>query len=222
MKEKGRDHVEYTENDPMTDTETWPTASPDRNLEGKGKPKWYDFLPYEKFANYLPMLRYVRGSKAKISITTFDEVNKVCQQLFECNKSFFRFRVQVDLLAHYIGTKILEQIYIVQKGKKKYPLSQLLEDQEKQFEIWDQMKTVKELFANLCEKMADGFLTETEFDHHVEKYIATFSTADDRIKMAMVIDLMLDRGEVGKAKDRLRKNRANRQRAYEKGIQIVE
>ena len=222
MKEKGSDYVEYNEHNPMIDSESWPEASPERNLEGKGKPKWYDKLPYEKFVDDLPMLRYVRGSKAKISITTFDEVNKVCQQLFEANKSFFRFRVQVDLLAHYIGTKILEQIYIVKRGKKKYPLSQLLEDQEKQFEIWDQMKTVKELFANLCEKMVDGFMTEKEFDQYIAKYIATFSTADDRIKMAMVIDLMFDRGEVGKAKDRLRKNRANKQRAYEKGIQVVE
>jgi hypothetical protein len=221
MKEKPSDHVEYDEYDKMTDEESWPAASPERNLEGKGKPKWYDFLPWEKFVQYLPRLRYLRGSKARFTITTFDEINKVCQQIFECNKSFFRFRTQVDLLAHYIGTKILEQIYVVQRGEKKYPLSKLLEEQEEQFKIWDQMKTVKEIFQGFYEKKVEGFITEKEFDGHVERYISTFESSEDRVKMAMILDKMEDGDEYKKAKDRVRKNFQNKQLAIEKGIHTV-
>jgi len=196
-----------TEEQQVTDNENWPKSKKKttKDLHGKGKKKWYDELPYDKFVDKLPMLRYVRGSKAKVSITTFDEINKVCQQIFECNKSFFRFRVQVDLLSHYIGSKILEQIYIVKKGNRKYPLSQLLEDQENQFLVWDQMKTIKELFSNLCEKEVQGFITKEEMDEFIAKYIATFDDKDDRIKMGGVIDLMMDSGENLKARERIRK-----------------
>ena len=210
------------------DHENWPRDNAKKvkhktDIDGNGKVKWYDKLPYDSFAEDLPMLRYVRGSKTKISITTFDEIGKVCQQIFECNKSFFRFRVQVDLLAHYIGTKILEQIYIVKKGKRKYPLSQLLEDQEQQFLIWDQMKTVKELFSTLCEKKSQGFISEAEMDELVEKYISTFDTPDHRIKMASVLDLMIEQGEEFKASERIKRKERykNKQKKEEYGIQEV-
>jgi len=230
MKEKARKgpvNYNYDDNgdivdDPLTDHEVWPAAAPSRNIDGKDKVKWYEHIDYPKFTKKIPMLRYMRGSKAKISITTFDEINKVCQQLFECNKSFFRFRVQVDLLAHYIGTRILEQIYIVKQGKKRYPLSQLLEDQENQFEIWDQMKTVKELFAGLCDKKAEGFITDGEMSGFVQRYIDTFSSKDDRVKMAMVIDSMIDKGEMNRARDRMRKKYARAQIEKDKGIKVVE
>jgi len=228
--EPAKGSYEWTE-DENSDYENWPKTKPSKkknvksetDIDGAGKVKWYDRLPYEKFSDDLPMLRYVRGAKAKISITTFDEINKVCQQMFECNKSFFRFRVQVDLLSHYIGAKILEQIYIVKKNKKKYPLSQILEDQEQQFAIWDQMKSVKEIFASLCEKKAEGFMTDEEMDGHIETYIGTFENASDRIKMAEVIDSMLKNGEEFRASERLRQKKlyAVKQKQKEHGIHDV-
>jgi hypothetical protein len=232
MKATGRDRGEWectNEEDQLSDNENWPKTKPSKNvkqdgdLDGKGKIKWYNRLPYEKFVDDLPMLRYLRGAKTKISITTFDEVGKVCQQIFECNKSFFRFRVQVDLLSHYIGARILEQVYIVKKNQKKYPLSQLLEDQEAQFIIWDQMKSVKELFASFCEKKAEGFMTDEEMDEKVEKYIATFENANDRIKMAEVLDLMINKGEEVRAAERIRQKNlyAKKQKQKEYGIHGV-
>lgn len=225
MRVQGRERAEHTtEDDLISDNEEWPSVKGDRDLEGKGRPKWYLMLPYDEFVPHLPKLRYLRGSKAKFSITTFDEINKVCQEVFECNKSFFRFRSQVDLLAHYIGAKILEQVYVVQNGNKKYPLSVLLEEQEEQFKIWDQMKTVKEIFQSFCEKYADGFMTQEELDGHIEKYVNTFDDPENRIKMAVIIEKMIADGEVRKAKDRLRKNYGNLQRekeAKEKGIYRV-
>jgi len=229
MKATGRDRGEWElfDEDQLGDEENWPqtknkNVKKDGELDGKGKIKWYDRLPYNEFVDDLPMLRYLRGAKTKISITTFDEIGKVCQQMFECNKSFFRFRVQVDLLAHYIGTRILEQIYIVKKNKKKYPLSQLLEDQESQFIIWDQMKTVKELFASLCEKKVSGFITKPEMDALVEKYIATFDEPDQRVKMAAIIQSMVDGGEERKAKDRIAKNDNYKTKQIEKEYGIHE
>lgn len=221
MKEIAKDHAIFDESDLMSDTENWPSASPERNLEGKGKSKWYEKLPYNKFVDLLPQLRYLRGSKAKFTITTFDEINKVCQQIFECHKSFFRFRSQVDLLAHYIGTKILEQVYIIHKNYPQNPLSKILEEQEAQFKIWDQMKTVKEIFQSLCEKYVEGFMTREELDRHLDLYVSTFSSEEDRIKMMKVVDGMMDENAFGRAKERNRKNYENRQRAIEKGIQVV-
>lgn len=230
MKAVGRDRGgwEYSNEDQNSDNEIWPKSDSKKvktetEIDGKGKKKWYDFLPYHDFVDLLPMLRYVRGAKTKISITTFDEVGKVCQQIFECNKSFFRFRVQVDLLAHYIGTKILEQIYIIKKNIKPYPLSKLLEEQEEQFKIWDQMKTIKELFATLCEKKVSGFITKKEMDDLVAKYIATFEDASDRVKMSDILDLMIQNGEEKKAMERINKRDSYgvKQRQKEYGIQEV-
>lgn len=226
MRVQGRDHAEHmmTDDDLIYDNENWPKTKDkddDKGIHGKGKIKWYDRLPYDDFVDDLPKLRNIRGSKSKISLTTFDEINKVCQQIFECNKSFFRFRVQVDLLSHYIGAKILEQIWIVKKNIKKYPLSQLLEDQEKQFAVWDQMKTVKELFSSLCDKKVAGFITDEEMNELVAKYIDTFDSPDERIKMSRVIDTMLEKGEVFKAKERERKNYEYAQKQKEYGIHKV-
>jgi len=228
MRTTARERGVIEPEDENIDYENWPKVKSKKvktesEIDGKGKIKWYNRLPYDQFVNDLPMLRYVRGSKTKISITTFDEIGKVCQQIFECNKSFFRFRVQVDLLSHYIGAKILEQIYIVKKGKKKYPLSQLLEDQEQSFLVWDQMKTIKELFASLCEKKSQGFITEAEMDELVAKYISTFDEADHRVKMSSVLDLMLERGEEYKAKERIRQKDyyKNKQKKKEYGVQGV-
>lgn len=210
------------------DSENWPVSKSGKvktetDLDGKGKIKWHERLPYSDFVDDLPMLRYVRGSKTKISITTFDEIGKVCQQIFECNKSFFRFRVQVDLLSHYIGARILEQIYIARKNRKKHPLAVVLEGKEKQYEIWDQMKSVKEIFSALCEKKADGFISDDEMDSLVEEYIGTFENPDDRIKMAEVIDVMLRNGEEVKASERLRQRKLYglKQRKKEEELQEV-
>ena len=226
MKEKGYNHVEYHveyEEDQVIDKEFWPQASSERNLEGKGILKWYNFLPWKKFIHLLPKLRYLRGSKAKISLTTFDEINKVCQQIFEGNKTFFRYRVQVDLLAHYIGTKILEQIYIIQKDQRKDPLSQILEDQEEQFKIWDRMKTIKEIFQDLSEKYTEGFITQKQLDFHIKKYISTFEDSEDRVKMADIIEKMIQNGEVHRAEGRIRarKNYSNQQKIKESKLQTV-
>jgi hypothetical protein len=207
--------------DPNIDTDEWPPSPAPRNLEGKDRPKWYEMLPYDQFAQYLPQLRYVRGSKAKFSITTFQEISDVAQEIFEKNKSFFRFRVQVDLLAHYIGVKMLEHIYISRCGHKKSRLSELLESNEQQFAIWDQMKTVKEIFASILEKRIQGFVSEEEFEATVERYIDTFDEKSDRIKMAQIIDFLIDDGAVRKAKERVRKNHENKQRAKEAGIRGV-
>lgn len=224
-KERGVINHDYetVDNENWPKTQTKKKSKGDEDINGKGKVKWYNKLPYADFVEDLPMLRYVRGARAKIHITTFDEINKVDQQIFECHKSFFRFRAQVDLLAHYIGSKILEQIYIVKKNHKKYPLSDLLEEQEKQFEIWDQMKTVKELFSNLCEKKENGFITDEEMKELVDKYIDTFSDPDSRIKMASVLDFMIEQGEEFKAKERLRKKETykNRQKQKEYEIEVL-
>lgn len=224
MKEKPNKHGiidDQSIEDQNTDTEDWPSSPAHRNLEGRGKPKWYEMLPYEDFAPHLPQLRYVRGSKAKFSITTFQEINDLCQEIFEKNKSFFRFRVQVDLLAHYIGTKILEHLYVTNRGLPKNKLAQLLEEREKQFAIWDRMKTVKEIFASLCEKRIEGFVSEDEFEAEIGDYIATFDTEIDRMKMAQIVDILLERKAMEKAKDRTRKRFERTQEAKEKGIKAV-
>jgi hypothetical protein len=221
MKEEATDSTSF--NDFLVDKDHYPD-SPGRNLEGANRPKWYAMIPYDQIIPHIPKLRYIRGSKAKISITTFEEVNRACQQIFECNKSFFRFRVQVDLLAHYLGTKILEQIYVVMQGGKKTPLSKILEDSEVQFELWDQMKAIKEIFQSLCDKRVEGFITDEEMDAHVDKYLATFESDFDREKMARVIDVMIEKGEFGKAAERNRKRyerKYKEKKANDMGIGVV-
>lgn len=222
MKELPSDHCRPTPEDLFDhdhDNET-----PVRNLEGKDRPKWYAMLPYDEFVPHIPKLRHIRGSKAKVHIDTFDETSKVCQQIFECNKSFFRFRAQVDLLAHYLGTKILEQIYVVRAGKSKDPLSEILEEMEPQYIIWDQMKTVKDIFKDLCEKLSQNVLSESEFLGYLSRYVRSFALDENGKKMEKIILEMLEKSsgeeEVKKIKERLRK-REYRQKAKAQGIGVV-
>ena len=112
---------------------------------------------------------------------------------------------------------------IIKKNIKPYPLSKLLEEQEEQFKIWDQMKTIKELFATLCEKKISGFITKKEMDDLVAKYIATFEDPSDRIKMSDILDFMIQNGEETKAVERIKKRDSYgiKQREKEYGIQEV-
>jgi hypothetical protein len=220
MKEKPVEHVADT---PVSDGDDWPDiptahsgdkpgksedASPPkepRNLEKGKKQKWYDVIDFKKMVPLLPMLRRVRGSKKNVTIPVFTELNDSAQSIFERNKTLFRFRTQVDLMAYYWGMRVLEQIYLVHKGLPVSRLSKLLEDKEARYAVYDDMKTVKELFQKDMERFKEGIVGEEEVHKHWTEYLATFENAEDRGIMNGVLEKMLAEGEEDKARDRVRK-----------------
>ena len=183
----------------------------ERNLEGKGKVKWVELLDLQKAAPYLPILRHIRGSKARIAFTMFKEIDDMAQSIFEKNKSFFRFRTQVDIMAYYLGIKQVEHLYLTCKGFGKSKLSELLESLEEDYRIYDDMKTCKEKFKSDLEKYYEGFITDDELFRRRQQYIDIFSGFSGDSpgnlpeKMKKIFDEMMDESDLLKAKERIRK-----------------
>lgn len=203
MKEKGHDHVELTEEPEEEGVDNTPHAP--RNLDGKGRVKWYELIDYDKIIPHLPILKNIRGSKAKIQLWMFSEIDSLCQSIFEKNKPSFRYRAQVDILCYYLGAKLMEQIYVVRTGHSRSKLCELLELREEDNMVFDDMKTVKEKFKADVEKYYEGFLTKEEIYVLWESYLSVFSFTKDKEKMNKVLNNMVDSEGHEKVKDRLRK-----------------
>ena len=205
--EDGWPIIKPTEEEP----ETQPVEPPEepkkepRNLEKGQKKKWYDVIDFKKMVPLLPMLRRVRGSKKNVTIPVFTELNDSAQSIFERNKTLFRFRTQVDLMAYYWGMRVMEQIYLVHRGLPVSKLSKLLESKEQRYEMYDNMKTVKELFQKDIERFHEGIMPEDEVYKHWDEYLKTFDSDTDRSTINKLFESMLDRGENVKARDRIRK-----------------
>ena len=207
--------------DPMVDTDFYGLPVKDKKKAHKG-PKWYEMINYSpEFLEELPKLRYIRGPKARFTITTFEQIDIACRTIFECNKEFFRFRSQVDMIAHYLGTKILEEIYMKRRGLKKSTLSSLLENKEKTYLTWDNMKCIKGVFGDLMEKYVEGFIDNRELDVEIEELVTSFEGKDEQKKMRQIIENMKLDGEAYKAKDRVRKTAEYKKKAEAKGIREV-
>lgn len=176
----------------------------------KGK-KWYEYIPYDKIRDKVPLLRNIRGGKKELRFWTFHETWEEGQELFDKNKTFFRTRNQVDLSAHYLGMRLLYELH--KNGMPQSDLSSFLEEQEAEFTLFDRMKHVKETFKNLIEHHLEGFVTEEELDKKAERHINSFKKKSDQIKVARMLDLLFESGEMKRAGDRIRQRK---HREYEK------
>jgi hypothetical protein len=186
-------------------------SPPKRNLEGKGKIKWYEMIDYKKIIPLLPVLRNIRGSKTKINLWMFSEIDNACQSMFERNKSFFRFRAQVDIFCFYLGSKMMEQIFLLNNGFPKSKLSLMLEACEKEYLIYDEMKILKEKFKTDLEKFWEGYISDEEIYAKQAQYVQVLSEAQNQRKMAKIFDDMIGQENNTRIKDRLRKRSERKQ-----------
>ena len=161
MKEKASDHAFYPEENQPNKGKKKREQNDERNLDGKGKVKWVEVLNLEKAAPYLPILRNIRGSKARIGFTMFKEIDDMAQSILR-EQDFFSVPrpSRCDGLLH--GIKILEHLYMMGKGFGKSELSELLESKEAEYRIYDDMKTCQEKFKYDMEQFCEGFMTDEE------------------------------------------------------------
>jgi uncharacterized protein YktA (UPF0223 family) len=222
MKETGSDHYLLPEQEGIDNDEYGPTDKKSRNIEGKGKVKWYEMINYAKLIPHLPVLKNIRGSKVKIQLWMFAEIDNVCQSIFEHNKSSFRYRAQIDIMCYYIGVKFVEQLFISNKGFCKDELSLLLESQEVEFRNYDRMKIIKEKFKSYVEKFYEGFIAEDEIMAHYDAFLRVFPDKKSKEKIGKIMDELLGNKEIGLAKERLRKRSEYAEYKNRKKIRVVE
>jgi len=214
MKKKGREHAEWED---IKEDEVIERDLP-VNTDNK---KWYDFLPLAKIKDLLPVLRYVHGSKSKIQFDGFAITTENNKSIFERNKHFFHSTGQVDRVAWYIGSKILEIIYLRHGGLKKTKLTAYLESHEDEYRQIDQRKIIKETFVGLVEKYQDGLITEEELDKHASSFLDVFPDKNDRIKVGKILDQLLSEKEVKRTKDRVRQREYRNYEGKARGIEEV-
>lgn len=205
MKEDPKDHVTTDHEIDSRHEEEGGKEGSQRNLEyGKSK-KWYKMIDYERIIPFMPKLRNIRGSKKKLNITVHSEISEEAQSLFERQKHFFRHRAQVDVMAYYLGIRMMVEIYLTRPGFYRDKLSELLESQEKEQMIFDQMSIIKDKFRKDLELFQDDLISEKEIHEKIDLFLETFPEGEHRRKMEKILDKMIGVPEVAKAKDRLRK-----------------
>jgi hypothetical protein len=180
------------------------TASPGT----KDTKPWYssEYINWEVVARKMPKLKNVHGSKRKIQFSTFSEIWKDGQQIFECNRDFFRYRAEVDMAAHYLGIRLLQHKFILMRGLTRDPLSELLESKESRMESLDRLDVIKDIATKLFEAYVSGFMTEEEMMDEIEEYIGTLEEAW-RPKAYNLVNHMLDMDGIKKAQDRIRQRK---------------
>ena len=215
MKQKGREYANWT-SELKTDENIEKTLP----VNGENK-KWYDYIPLARIKDLLPVLRYVHGLKSKVQFDGFAITSENNKTIFERNKHFFHSVGQVDRVAWYIGSKMLDLIYLKHNGLKKTKLTEWLESQEDIYRTLDQMKIVKETLNGLIEKWQEGYVTDEELDQHAEAFLKVFTVKDDRIKMGKMLDQMMSEKEILRTKNRLRQREYRNFEAKAKGIEGV-
>lgn len=193
----------------------------EKDLPKRGDKKWYDYIPVAQIKDLLPKLRYIRGSKDKIQFDGFRITSENNQSIFEKNHYFFASRSQVDRLAWYIGSKILEQIFLKFNGFKVSKLSRVMEEDVENYHVYDQMKIVKETFKKLVEKHVEGFVSDDELTRHGERFLAAFDDKNDKIKVGKILDSLVSEHGISQARDRLRKRNNQKFSAQALGIKEV-
>jgi len=104
-----------------------------------------------------------------VQFTTFKEIGDVAQQIFELNHSFFRFVAQVHISAHYIGMEDNGgNIRHPKRGKPRSKLSEILEQMNRAYRTYDDMKVIKEVVQTLIDKFVAGLMTKKDLDDHIK------------------------------------------------------
>lgn len=212
MKAKG---TEYSNWDDIKEDEILEKDLPRHQKSGK---KWYELIPFSDIKGLLPVLRYIHGAKERITFNGFKITAENNNTIFERNKHFFTSQSQVDRVAWYIGSKMLEIIYSKHGGLKSTKLADYLESQEEKYRIYDQFKIVKDTFKKLVEKHYEGYVTDEELNQHAEDLLKTFD-GENKAKAARIIDELLSETEAQRISNRVKKRVV---RDWEKKVRGIE
>lgn len=225
MKTKGKNRnvvedPEQTESRPRSTKSEAP-----RNFDGTGKVKWYHFINFREMLPHMPVLRNYRGGKSKVQFTTFCEVDASAQSIYERNKNFFRTRAQVDIAMHYIGCRIFEFLYLLDRGFTQNKLSKELERYEERYQVYDDMKMIREKVKDDAQHYAADIVTKDEINERIARLLAVLERPDDRERMARIIAKIMREADRQKAADKFKLDGDQNDRIYEamaKGMKTID
>lgn len=188
----------------------WKTLEECENESMIGKKKWYDLIPIDKIKDGLPMLKYVRGAKSKIQFDGFLITAQNNQAIFDRGKGIFHSRSQIDRIAWYIGSKILQLIFDKEHKVSNDKLTKLMESQEKENMLYDQFKIIKVSFEKLIEKHIQGYVTAEELKKKAMEFLKVFEEPENVEKVKQILEELLSESSIIRVKGRLRKEKSRK------------
>jgi hypothetical protein len=200
MRKKGNESSDWREVPQSGDKKITEKESP------TGK-RWVDYIDFDNMVPLMPRLKKARGAKCKVQLWTFDTLRIDRQEIFDKTKGEFSYLTQIDVMAHYIGMRILQEVFVVRRGFKKSRISQLIETWEKDFMRFDEMKLVRESCDYVLEQFIDGIILEDECKVRLKALINCIPIEADRKKMAEMIDKEIGETDLQRIKDRIRKRK---------------
>jgi hypothetical protein len=195
----------------------WEDPKETTQPKSKSKKKtWYEKIDLDAIRENFPTMNGP-GRNQSVKFKTYFETAGECQRLFDRNKGTFATRDQVDALAHYVGARLMWELF--KNGMPRTKLSILLEEREPEMVALSQMQHIKTVVQSLME-MGTDVISEDELDERCVTFIETFTDKRYRIQMAKILDELGSEGEMHRMDSRLR-TRKHRLLAKEKGIQSI-
>lgn len=212
MKETAKDHVVFDENGELECSgeaevailKAFPKSDhiKDTQFIKKIKP-----LLDKVIEDDIKIFNFGEGARSKIQLTQYPTVCINNRQIFD-STGLFKTMSQLDSLAHTIGSSILQYLFIVRKNIPLTKRSRRYIEREKVRNFRGQLCVLQQETKDLCDYLNKGVIKEVDFDKELADIIEDFDTENEMKIAAIVVDDILESGELNRSKDRLRKRKS--------------
>lgn len=159
-----------------------------------------------------PLMQTIKGSKTRIQFDTYSETAQDMEQIFDNFSHIFRSKAQLNALAHYIGTNILQHKLIVLGGKGISRFSQRLKDHEQKRNFHGELSKLHDEIKLSIDHFYAGIIDEKDLEEDMQDYVKCFNNPEDQKVAERFLSTLLETGEMerGRARMGMRKSRATK------------
>ena len=174
----------------------------------------------EKQKTIFPIMQTIKGSKSKVQFETYSEKVADIEQIFDNYGHVFRSKAQLNALAHYIGTSILQWKFIVMNGKGLSVLSQRIAEQEPKRNFRGTLMKLHDEIKLSIDHYHAGIIDNKELCKEMNEFVEIFKDKEERVVARRYVETLVESGEVerGRVRSAVRTHR----KAKFLGLQLID
>ena len=171
----------------------------------------------------LPAVKKVTGSSKKCQVTAHLHIWDALQGYWERNKRTYTHRAKSDYRALYLGTIVMLEEESLRTGRDNdeaiCKLRTWIEAKKYKHAMLEKLAVMKSEIKLLLAEEDGELITHEEFVHECMEMLNTFDNKDERIKMAIALDKIVEE-EYVRMKNRKRKAKQRELEKEAKGLQV--
>lgn len=173
----------------------------------------------------LPVLKKVTGSSKKCQVTAHLHIWDALQGYWERNKRTYTHRAKSDYRALYLGTVVMLEEESVKTGRDNdeiiCKLKTWVEAKKYKHATLEKLGIMRTEIKLLLTEEDAGLISHDDFIHECMEMLNTFDNKDERIKMAITLDKVIEE-ERTRMKNRQYQKKHRELEKQAKGIQVFE